>query len=229
MVATTVRVSGSMTLIELPRLFTTQNKPLGARAIERGARPTFTSPSRARVTVSNDAHRVVVLVDHPQARIAAGRALDQQVGGCGRLRGCRRQVDLLQEAAALHRAVVVHHGQRHVVDAAAACTRGWRRPPTTKPSRRCRRRSSTCSAGSAQSRWPRTPRRRWHWRWRGHGQGAQDQRYLVVDRPDEAGAGSVDAVAGRHDDVVAAGQGRRAADHPVALSIVNPGGSVVAL
>src|SRR5262245_52749138 len=52
-VRVTVRVDGSITLIEAPCLLLTHSAPFGATAIARGATPTATSPSLASVTASN--------------------------------------------------------------------------------------------------------------------------------------------------------------------------------
>ena len=52
-VRVTVSVDGLITLRLPPCLATTQIMPFGARAIDRGAMPTATSPSFARVAASN--------------------------------------------------------------------------------------------------------------------------------------------------------------------------------
>jgi len=46
-VVTTLRFVGSITLMLAPCLLVTHSRPFGARAIERGAAPTATSPSFA--------------------------------------------------------------------------------------------------------------------------------------------------------------------------------------
>ena len=116
-VRVTASVAGSITLIVADCLFVTQTSPFGAMARVRGEAPTAISACFARVTRIEDADRVVVLVDDPDASASTVPSLVGDVRDWdGRFAGSGRWTRL-HDCLRLRHVVVVDGRDGHVVEA----------------------------------------------------------------------------------------------------------------
>src|SRR5438105_15931530 len=88
----TARLAPSMTLIDAPSLLVTHIAPSAARARLRGALPTATSPSLARVTASNTlTESLSWLTTHSRGLPLAGVSVSTLVDAVGRVAVSGRQ------------------------------------------------------------------------------------------------------------------------------------------